>query len=106
MEMFKKIHDIYALGVVLLEIGLWEPAVKLEKNMFSMANNPHAVRAQLIKHAQRTLESRVGRKYKEVVLKCLTGDFGAEDDTKEDLKLQQAFRHQVVDVIEMAASYV
>lgn len=106
MEMFKKIHDIYALGVVLLEIGLWEPAVRLEKNMFSMANNPHAVRAQLIKHAQRRLESRVGRKYKEVVLKCLTGDFGAEDDTKEDLKLQQAFRHQVVDVIEMAASYV
>lgn len=106
MEMFKKIHDIYALGVVLLEIGLWEPAVKLEKNMFSRASNPHAVQAQLIKHAQRRLESRVGRKYKEVVLKCLTGDFGIEDDTKEDLKLQQAFRYQVVDVIEMAANYV
>ncbi|CEJ60904.1 hypothetical protein PMG11_09458 [Penicillium brasilianum] len=105
-EMFKKIHDIYALGVVLLEIGLWEPALKLEKNMFSHANNPNAVRAQLIKHAQKRLESRVGRKYKEVVIKCLTGDFGVEDDTKEDLKLQQAFRHQIVDVIEMAANYV
>ncbi|KAJ5151045.1 uncharacterized protein N7482_010297 [Penicillium canariense] len=106
MEMFKKIHDIYALGVVLLEIGLWEPAVKLEKNMFSHANNPRAVQAQLIKHAQRRLESRVGKKYKEVVIKCLTGEFGVEDDTKEDLKLQQAFRHQIVDVIEMAANYV
>lgn len=74
--------------------------------MFSRANNPHAVQAQLIKHAQRRLKSRVGRKYKEVVLKCLTGNFGIEDDTKEDLKLQQASRYQVVDVIEMAANYV
>lgn len=104
--MFKKIHDIYALGVVLLEIGLWEPAAKLERNMFSHARNPHAVQEQLIKHAQRRLESRVGRMYKEVVLKCLTAEFGVENDTKEDLKLQQAFWHQVVDVIEMAASYV
>jgi hypothetical protein len=39
-------------------------------------------------------------------MKCLTGNFGVEDDTKEDLKLQQAFRHQIVDVIEMAANYV
>lgn len=29
-----------------------------------------------------------------------------EDDTKEDLKLQQAFRHQVIDVIEQAANHV
>lgn len=105
-DVFKKIHDIYALGVVLLEIGLWEPALKLETNMFSRAKNPHAVQAQLIKHAEKRLEHRVGRRYKDVVLKCLTGYFGVENDTKEDLKLQQAFQQQVVDVIEMAASYV
>ncbi|OJJ45799.1 hypothetical protein ASPZODRAFT_2109037 [Penicilliopsis zonata CBS 506.65] len=82
-------------------------AVKLKKNMFSSGvSNPYAVQAQLVKHAQRRLESKVGRKYKEVVIKCLTGDFGVADDTREDLKLQQAFRHQVVDVIEMAASNV
>jgi isopentenyldiphosphate isomerase len=55
---------------------------------------------------QMRLDSRVWRKYKEVVLKCLTGELGIEDDTTEDLKLQQAFRYQVVDVIEMAGSYV
>lgn len=32
---FKKIHDIYSLGVVLLEIGLWEPAIKLQRNLFA-----------------------------------------------------------------------
>lgn len=91
-ETFKKIHDIYALGVVLLEIGLWEPAVKLQKNRFTHVENPRTVQAQLIKHAQRRLEPKVGRRYKDVVLKCLTGDFEVEDDTREDLKLQQAFR--------------
>jgi hypothetical protein len=94
------------LGVVLLEIGLWEPALKLERNMFQHARDPWAVQAQLVKHARRRLESRVGRKYTDVVIKCLTGEFGVEDDTKEDLKLQQAFRYQVVDVIEQAANYV
>ena len=104
--MFRKIHDIYALGAILLEIGLWEPAIKLEKNMFAHASKNYAVQAQLIKHAQKRLESKVGRKYKEIVIKCLTGNFGVENDTKEDLKLQQAFRAQVVDVLETAAKYV
>jgi len=36
----------------------------------------------------------------------LVGSFGVEDDTRDDLKLQQAFRTQVVEVIEMAANYV
>ena len=43
------------------------------------------------------------RKYKDLVIKCLTGDFGVTDDNKEDLKLQQAFKSQVVDVLERSA---
>ncbi|KAK2807869.1 hypothetical protein FQN50_005258 [Emmonsiellopsis sp. PD_5] len=105
-SLFKKEHDIYALGVVLLEIGLWEPALKLERNQFAHAQDPRAVQAQLVKHARKRLETHVGRRYAEAVVKCLTGDFGVEDDTKEDIMLQQAFRVQVVDVIEMAASWV
>ena len=31
-ESFSKIHDIYALGVILLEIGLWEPIVRLDRD--------------------------------------------------------------------------
>ncbi|KAI9773189.1 MAG: hypothetical protein M1840_008310 [Geoglossum simile] len=103
---FTKIHDIYALGVVLLEIGLWEPAITLEKNLFALARDPYAVQSQLKKHASKRLESRVGEKYKNIVLNCLTGQFDIKDDTKEDLKLQQAFRTQVVEVLEMAANYV
>ncbi|KAL4981585.1 hypothetical protein BDW68DRAFT_196298 [Aspergillus falconensis] len=81
-------------------------AIKLEKSMFAYAANGAAVQTQLIKHAQRRLDPRVGRRYKEVVLKCLTGDFGVEEDTREDMKLQQEFRHPVLDVIELAANSV
>jgi hypothetical protein len=45
----------------------------------------------------------MGEKYKVVVLKCLRSDFGVSDDSKHDLKLQQAFRSQVVDVLGRAA---
>ncbi|KAK4222139.1 hypothetical protein QBC38DRAFT_460730 [Podospora fimiseda] len=76
---FSKIHDIYALGVVLLEIGLWQPVLAMEK---------------------------VGEKHKDVVLKCLQGNFGVTNDTKEDLALQQAFRGQVVDVLQRASDNV
>ena len=105
-KMFNKIHDIYALGVVLLEIGLWEPAITLEKNGFKYAKSPKHVKARLVMQAERRLESKVGGKYRDVVLKCLNGDFDVQDDSKEDLKLQQAFRSQVVDVLERAAQNV
>lgn len=93
-------------GVVLLELGLWEPAITLEKNRFQYARDPYAIQAQLQKQASRRLGSRMGERYKQVVLKCLTGDFGVVDDTKEDLKLQQAFRNQVVEVLERATANV
>jgi hypothetical protein len=34
------------------------------------------------------------------------GQFDVLSDTKEDLKLQQAFRSQVVDILEAAAAHV
>ncbi|KAL1639976.1 hypothetical protein SLS58_007402 [Diplodia intermedia] len=97
---FSKIHDIYALGVVLLEIGLWQQAITLERNQFKTARDPYVVRDQLIKQARHRLSDKMGHKYRDVVVKCLGTDFGVADDTKEDLKLQQAFRTQVVDVLE------
>ena len=122
-KLFNKIHDIYALGVVLLEIGtlspaagkrllltkepgLWQPVLALEKNHFSFAKDPQAVKARLVQQASRRLESKMGGKYRDIVLQCLNGEFFVTDDTKEDLKLQQAFRSQVVDVLERAAEYV
>jgi hypothetical protein len=47
----------------------------------------------------------MGTRYRDVVIKCLTGDFDVKDDNKEDLKLQQAFRLEV-EVLQRAADSV
>lgn len=68
--------------------------------------DPFIVQKYLIRQADKHLEARVGEMYKNAVLKCLQADFGVINDTKEDLKLQQAFRSQVVDVLERASANV
>ncbi|OCK87100.1 uncharacterized protein K441DRAFT_671229 [Cenococcum geophilum 1.58] len=105
-QIFSKVHDIYALGVVLLEIGLWQPALSLEKSGFTKVQYPHAIKKHLVRHAEKRLGAKMGDKYQNVVLKCLRGNFEVTDDTKEDLKLQQAFRAQIVDVLQKAADSV
>jgi hypothetical protein len=105
-KVFNKIHDIYALGVVLLEIGLWQRAITLEKQGFRTHREPKVIKAQLLRHAERRLGDKMGEKYQQVVITCLNADFGVRDDTKEDLKLQQAFRTQVVDVLEKIAAFI
>ncbi|KAF8538178.1 hypothetical protein BDD12DRAFT_885938 [Trichophaea hybrida] len=103
---FSKIHDIYALGVVLLEIRLWQPAIKLEKNRFSTINDQRGIQQQLQKHASRRLKDKVGEKYTKIVEKCLAGDFIVAQDTKDDLKLQRLFRETVISVLEKAAQSI
>lgn len=84
-------------------IGLWQPVLTLEKSGFSKVRNPHAIKKHLIKHAEKHLGAKMGDKYQKVVLKCLKGDFEVVDDTKEDLNLQQAFRANVVDLLQRSA---
>ncbi|KAI1085263.1 hypothetical protein F5B20DRAFT_521586 [Whalleya microplaca] len=105
-ELFTKVHDIYALGVVLLEIGLWQQATSLDKSGFAKVRDPHDIKKQLVRHAEKRLASKMGEKYQRLVLTCLQNDFEVANDTKEDLKLQQAFRSQVLAVLENAAKYI
>ncbi|UKZ69954.1 uncharacterized protein TrAtP1_010957 [Trichoderma atroviride] len=100
---FTKLHDIYAMGVVLLEIGLWQPALALKKSGFARVQTK-TITEILIRHAEKRLGAKMGEKYQAVVLACLRGNFQCSDDTKEDLKLQEAFRSQVVDVLEKIAA--
>ena len=86
-------HDIYSLGVCLLEIGLWRsfvkypnddptaapyseltPALRLTDGDFENAHLTERLRIvrHLVELAKRRLPSRVGDVYKEVVLACLT----------------------------------
>lgn len=61
-KLFSKIHDIYALGVVLFEIGLWQQAITLEKNQFKTARDPYVIHDQLMMQSKRRLGSKMGQK--------------------------------------------
>lgn len=80
--------------------NIWQAAISFRKHGFSRVEDPAAFQRYLIRQAEKRLETLVGEKYKNIVVKRLQGDFGIKDDTKEELKLQQAFRDQVVDVLE------
>ncbi|KAM7197222.1 hypothetical protein V8F33_005650 [Rhypophila sp. PSN 637] len=103
---FNKLHDIYALGVVLLEIGLWQEALSLEKGRFANVREPLTIKKQLVKNAEKRLGAKMGNRYRDVVVRCLEGRFEVVNDTKEELKLQQAFRETVVDVLERSANNI
>ncbi|PVH75201.1 hypothetical protein DL98DRAFT_658244 [Cadophora sp. DSE1049] len=81
-------HDIYSLGVVLLEIGLWTsfavpdtdsasmlPSPVLDLSRTNSVNPPLGTPTRLKAHleavAQNDLPSRLGKRYTEIVLLCL-----------------------------------
>jgi hypothetical protein len=80
---FTRIHDIYSLGVILLEIGLWKSVVTLYKRKaeelarrgggreFDAAQK----KVWLISRAEKYLPYSMGSKYKDVVVLCLSGNF-------------------------------
>lgn len=75
---FSKQHDIYSLGVMLLEIGMWEPVQKMGTISSALKNNSliqirPAVIAMLISLAQQELPFFMGERYVEVVVGCLRG---------------------------------
>ncbi|ERF69763.1 hypothetical protein EPUS_07589 [Endocarpon pusillum Z07020] len=81
-------HDIYSLGVCLLEIGLWEsfvlyhdddgdPSPSTVLSILNDAENDKINKAYLVKHAlvdlaKQRLPSRMGDKYTDIVVACLT----------------------------------
>jgi hypothetical protein len=73
---------------------------------FKRVNDPWTIQSYLVKKAERSLPREVGERYKAVVVRCLTGDFDVKNDNKEDLKLQQAFREQVLYFLDRAAECI
>lgn len=121
-ETFSKIHDVYgmsssssssphtndfpALGVMLLEIGLWESLSHLDGGALltpptdtTISETATATRTRLLKHAKRRLAFYAGERYQGVVLTCLEGSFGVEVDDRLGSRLSGEFGRVVVDVL-------
>lgn len=106
---YQKRHDIFSLGVVLLEIGLWEAVAALhaaeersrarrkkdQSSKMSVEEFQRMYRQEYVPE----LPHRIGGRYARVVERCLTGDFGADegDEGEEDgLGLVKGFDRLVV----------
>ncbi|GES62716.1 hypothetical protein BO97DRAFT_388770 [Aspergillus terreus] len=100
---FQQRHDIYALGVVLLEIGLWVTMSRLMHSKIREADRtgrlPRAkkVASDLVALAQQGLPREMGHGYSQAVVTCLTANF--EGDRELALELQK-----VVDVLRRGAT--
>lgn len=103
---FNKAHDIYSLGVVLLEIGMWEDAVtiyqKVMKSLQETANGgqptPESVKRSMRTYATRYLPHKMGVAYSEVVDVCLSNDFHTKLG-QEDFAL--TFEKRVVEMLDV-----
>lgn len=100
-EAFNMQHDIYSLGVCLLEIGLWEsflfyeddatapiPAAALGITSQSPEfRRPALMKEHLIALAKRDLAKRMGERYEKIVVNCLT----CLDEDNQDFGNQSEF---------------
>lgn len=78
---FCKAFDIYSLGLVLLEIGLWKPL----KGFWKPHYEPQRFKDRVVLGALvKGLGSKVGRRYKGVVERCLTFGDGEVDIVNSD----------------------
>ncbi|GAM44149.1 HET-s/LopB domain protein [Talaromyces pinophilus] len=78
-------HDIYSLGVCLLEIGLWESLVARDGHINLPSVNAKLDSSTVLKDyfttiAGESLPMKMGDKYAQVVISCLT----CLDDTNDD----------------------
>ena len=96
-------HDIYSLGVCLLEVGLWESFLSYEDNATAPLpaaalgitldgpefKRPALMKEHLIALAKRDLPQRMGNRYESVVINCLTcldqdnADFGDQSEFED-----------------------
>jgi hypothetical protein len=95
----RKIHDLYSLGVVLLEIGLWRPTADLFPTSKYIRIKPAEIQATLISNAKARLAHYMGQNYVRAVVACLSGDFGVKVDDPTETQLSLAFNRIVTAAI-------
>jgi hypothetical protein len=96
---FNILHDIYALGVVLLEVGLWRPVMGYEE--WRDCRGADERKSMLEEHAEERLPHYMGRRYTNAVSACLKGEIadeigGEPSNDVEREKVLLAFWEKVV----------
>ncbi|KAF3937445.1 hypothetical protein ABW19_dt0209089 [Dactylella cylindrospora] len=98
-------HDIYAFGILLLEIGLWAHIVTLDdswttKTLHKVIADPEAVREKLQKFIDERLAHHAGTSYAKAVSLCLSDAPEFNCQGEESWRVLKFFRINVVDVLQ------
>jgi hypothetical protein len=94
-----KVHDLYSLGVVLLEIGIWHTAEDMVSEQHKGKDKVEKeIMYKILKwNAHNRLAHYAGTEYQQAVLTCLESDFGVDCDNKRNTKPAEAFQELVLD---------
>ena len=96
---FSPIYDYYSMGVVLLEIGLWNPLSYMTEN--HRTETPEKLRDVLVDKYVPRLGPRMGVLYRDAVLGCLRGDFWTKDaQNASEMQVLTKFAEKVVEPLE------
>jgi serine/threonine protein kinase len=105
-DIFNMVHDVYSLGVVLLEIGVWKTAKQLYDEFvqakFNGSGKPTGqdVRKAFVDVARQELEHRMGSAYMDAVVLCLDGKQLLPQLDKPQFAI--AFQRDVVQKVDIA----
>jgi hypothetical protein len=102
-------HDIYSLGVCLLEVGLWHSFVGYDAeekpvrdeflSLLPDSQTPAELKSSLLLMARNQLPHRMGDKYRNIVVNCLTcldgdnADFADQSQFQDEAGIQIGVRY-------------
>lgn len=111
---FSVLHDIYSVGVVLLEVGLWRSVIDYDPDFPEMLAED--IKETLEKHAEQRLPHYMGRAYTDATLACLRGSLDSSGNKtsgaitlnleRQREAIQLAFHKQVMGRIECGRSLI
>ncbi|KAI1385244.1 prion-inhibition and propagation-domain-containing protein [Hypoxylon trugodes] len=105
---YREEHDVYSLGVVLMEIGLWQPIhqfLGISLNRLIPRPKVREVRKQLLKVGSlATLEAETGCRYSEAVRICLEGNpwanFTALQEDREPVRTSRSRINRAQEILQ------
>lgn len=102
-------YDIYSLGLILLEIGLWTPIANLEQE----GKNHEENAKRFLQHASRQLSHYMGSHFSEAVMECLDSKseiMAQKPESQQDLHLtndsRELFIRNVIYRLETCCSWL